>query len=186
MQIPIFETERLILREIRYEDDSDFYEYAKSDLVGPRAGWEPHESIDYTRFVIKMYKNKTSFNQLGVFAIILKENNKMIGTCELHSYKKNFKAELGYSLNPKYWGFGYAYEASKELIKWGFETLNLKRIECNQFVENHQSERVCEKLNLRYEGIRRKSYLLYNGYIGDLRCYAICDDEYFKDKYYKE
>ena len=104
----------------------------------------------------------------------------MIGTAELHTFTPNFKAELGYTINPEYWGNGYALEATKELIEWGFIDLKLKRIECCAFVENNRSTRVCEKLGLTYEGIRRKAYQLYNGYIGDLKCYAIIDDEFYE------
>lgn len=177
--LPIIETERLILREIREEDYIDMYEYASLPYVGPQAGWEPHSSYDHTRLAIKLFRNKGKFNQLGVFAIILKEENKMIGTCELHSFIPNFKAELGYTINPSYWGNGYAVESGRALLTWGFETLNLKRIECNAFTSNQQSFRVAQKLGFVHEGIRRKAYQLYNGYIGDLTCNSLTDDDYF-------
>ena len=43
------ETERLILREWTLDDAAEMYEYAKNPLVGPTAGWKPHESIDESR-----------------------------------------------------------------------------------------------------------------------------------------
>ncbi len=177
--LPVFETERLILREISSCDAYDMFEYAKLPFVGPEAGWEPHTSLNYTREVILNYNKKKSYGQLGVYALILKNSMKMIGTVELHSYIPDFKAELGYTINPLYWGNGYALEASKKIIEWGFNELNLKRIECCAFVENSKSTRVCEKLQLTYEGVRRKGYQLYNGYIGDLKCYSIIDDDFF-------
>lgn len=180
--LPIFETERLILREIRDEDFLDMYEYASLPYIGPQAGWEPHTSYDHTRLSIKLFRNKGKFNQLGVYSIILKSENKMIGTCELHTYTPNFKAELGYTINPNYWGCGYAVEAGRALIEWGFETLNLKRIECNAFTNNTQSLRVAQKLGFVNEGIRRKAYQLYNGYIGDLNCNSMIDEDYYKMK----
>lgn len=178
--LPVLETDRLILREINAYDANDMYEYARLPYIGPEAGWEPHSSLNYTREVIDSYRKKPLYGQLSVFAIILKENMKMIGTAELHTFTPNFKAELGYTINPEYWGNGYALEATKELIEWGFIDLKLKRIECCAFVENNRSTRVCEKLGLTYEGIRRKAYQLYNGYIGDLKCYAIIDDEFYE------
>ena len=74
-------------------------------------------------------KNYFSVYQPKIFETNWFENNKMIGTVELHTYTPSFKAELGYTVSPYYWGFGYAVEASKEVIKYGFEELNLKRIE---------------------------------------------------------
>lgn len=178
--LPILETPRLILREICDKDAKDMFEYAKLSYIGPVAGWEPHSSVSYTKDVIKAFNRKKYYGQLGVFAVILKSENKMIGTIELHTYTPNFKAELGYTINPSYWGNGYAVEASKELLRFGFENLNLKRIECMCFTDNNQSKRVCEKLCFVYEGIRKKGYQLYNGKICDLMAYALTDDDYEK------
>jgi RimJ/RimL family protein N-acetyltransferase len=180
MNLPIIETERLILREVEQIDAYDMYEYARLNNVGPTAGWQPHSSPSETIATIKLFQSKKKYGQPGVFAVTLKENKKMIGTVELHTYTKDYKAELGYTINPKYWGNGYAYEAAKAVISWGFEKLNLKRIECTTFSTNYQSNRVCEKLGLRYEGMRKKGYLLYDGTTHDLECYAIVDDEYFE------
>lgn len=178
IRLPIFETSRLILREIREEDYLNMYEYASLSFVGPNAGWEPHSSYDQTRLTIKMFNNRNRFNQLGVFAIILKSESKMIGTVELHSYIPNYKAELGYTVSPFYWGKGYAVEAAREIIKWGFEELNLKRIECSTYTTNKQSRKVCEKLNLTYEGISKKGYMLYDGTCHDVYRYGLTDEEY--------
>ncbi len=177
--LPVIYTDRLILREVDQCDAYDMYEYAHLPFVGPSAGWEPHTNINHTREIINLFQQKKNYGQLGVYSIVLKENSKMIGTCELHTYTPNFKAELGYTINPNYWGNGYALEASKAMLDWGFNKLNLKRIECLAFIDNKQSSKVCEKLGLTYEGIRKKAYQLYDGSIGDLRCYAITDDEYY-------
>lgn len=182
MNLPIIETPRLILREIDLYDAYDMYEYAKLPNVGPTAGWKPHSSLSETKETIKFFLGKKRYGQPGVFAITLKDNDKMIGTVELHTYTRDFKAELGYTINPKYWGKGYAAEASKYVIAWGFEKLNLVRIECTAFASNKQSNRVCEKLGLRYEGMRKKGYMLYDGTFHDLDCYAIIDDEYLQRK----
>lgn len=181
-RLPLFETERLILREINLDDCFDMYEYAKLPYIGPNAGWEPHTSISYTKEVIKTFNKKPQYGQLGVFAIVLKENNKMIGTCELHSYFKDFKAELGYTINPLYWNQGFATEASIPLLYWGFNDLNLKRIECFSFTDNLASRKVAEHLGFKFEGIRRKGYKLYNGFIGDLYCTSMTNDD-FKELY---
>ncbi len=178
--LPMFETERLIIREIKEDDMFDMNEYASIPYVGPMAGWEPHTSLSYTREVIKSFNKKHQFGQLGVFAIILKSEDKMIGTCELHSYIKDFKAELGYTISPKYWGNGYAGEASWPLVVWGFSTLNLKRIECSTLMNNDRSKRVTEKLGFKFEGIRRKGYMLYDNTINDLCCYSMTDDDFKK------
>lgn len=177
--LPILETPRLFLREVCFDDVEDMYEYATSPLVGPVAGWEPHRSINDTRTIIQMFRDKKKFGQLGVFAIVLKDENKMIGTVELHTYVRGYKAELGYTINPQYWGHGYAVEASFVVLRWGFISLGLKRVECTTFVHNYQSKRVCEKLRFTFEGIRKNGYLLYDGTLHDVAAYAMTDNEYF-------
>lgn len=181
--LPVIETNRLILREVAAHDELDMFEYAQLPNVGPTAGWEPHRSLLDTRTILQMFKDKKKYGQLGVFAIILKSNNKMIGTVELHSYVQGYKAELGYTVSPYYWGQNIAVEASQEVIRWGFIALRLKRIECSTFVDNLQSKRVCEKLHLTYEGIRKKGYMLYDGSVHDVYCYALTDDEFFSHYY---
>ena len=185
LDAPTMETKRLILRETQLKDYKDMYQYAHLPNVGPYAGWEPHSSPRYSKSVLRLFADKKLYGQLGTLAIIWKENMKMIGTVELHTYTDGFKAELGYTVSPEYWGRGIAVEASKMALKWGFEMLGLKRIECSAYVDNYNSQRVCEKLHLRFEGIRKKAYQLYDGSIHDLRCYAITDDEYYSLEYQK-
>ena len=178
--LPIIETRRLILRSIQLSDAPDMFEYARTNDVGPVAGWEPHPDINHTMMIINMFKMSASKTGLGVFAICLKDSGKMIGTIELFNHYHHFKAELGYALNQNYWGNGYVAEAAKAVLKWGFEELELKRIEVNLFVDNYQSERICQKCGMRYEGIKKKGYQRYDGKIFDEKVYSITDDEYFK------
>jgi RimJ/RimL family protein N-acetyltransferase len=176
--LPIITTPRLTLREIQDYDYLDMYEYARIPFVGQNAGWQSHASPSETKQVIKLFQGKKKYGQLGVFAIVWNEDGKMVGTVELHTYVPRHKAELGYTVNPDYWGRGIALEASKYVLAWGFEDLNLKRIECTAFTDNHRSRRVCEKLGLRYEGMKKKGYMLYDGSIHDIDCFGITDDEY--------
>lgn len=177
--LPIITTPRLILREIEEYDVLDMFEYARLPYVGYNAGWQAHTSPSETKAIIRLFQGKKKYGQLGVFAIVLKEENKMIGTVELHTYVRGHKAELGYTVNPNYWGKGYALEASKYIVAWGFNSLGLKRVECSTFTTNKQSSRVCEKLGLTYEGVRKKGYMLFDGSIRDIDCYSIIDDDFF-------
>lgn len=72
----IIETRRLVLRAITLDDINDIYEYSKEPNVGPNAGWKPHETMEET----KQIAEQIFIKQEGVFGIILKENNKMIGS----------------------------------------------------------------------------------------------------------
>ncbi len=75
-------TNRLILREWKETDSKDLYEYAKSELVGPNAGWPPHKNEEESKEIIKMFLNNSD-----TYAIVLKSENKVIGSIGLHDRK---------------------------------------------------------------------------------------------------
>ncbi len=147
-------TERLILRPWEITDSKDLYEYAKSDLVGPRAGWKPHKSEEESKDIIKMF-----IEDNDTLAIVLKSENKVIGGIGLHKRKPDeslahlSQREVGYVLNPKYWGNGYVPEAVHSIIDYGFNKLKLDLIWCAHYDFNNNSRRVNEKcrFNFRFE-----------------------------------
>jgi len=184
-EAPYFETKNLILREVELDDAFDFFTYACTDSVGPNAGWRPHRSVNESKAILAMFRQKKYENQLPTLAIILKSENKMIGTLELHSYISKYKAELGYSINPDYAGKGYATEASFKALEWAFDLLDLVRVDCEMYTNNIASQRVCEKLHFTYEGLKKKGYQLYDGSIHDVYCFGLTDSEYYSNEYQK-
>lgn len=145
-------SERLILREWRESDSSDLYQYAKSDLVGPNAGWKPHKDENESKDIIKMFITNDD-----VYAIVLKSQNKVIGSIGFHNRKPDEKLDnleqrkIRYVLNPKYWGNGYVPEAVNCLINYGFKQLNLDLIWCGHYDFNNKSKRVNEKCGFKYK-----------------------------------
>ncbi|MCY6354482.1 GNAT family N-acetyltransferase [Clostridium sp. ZS2-4] len=144
-------TDRLILREWKETDSKDLYEYGKSELVGPNAGWPPHKNEEESKEIIKMFIRNND-----TYAIVLKSDNKVIGGIGLHDRKPDDslselkQKEIGYVLNPKYWGKGIIPEAVNCLIKYGFNELNLDLIWCGHFDFNNKSKRVNEKCGFKY------------------------------------
>lgn len=176
------ETNRLLLRPIKLTDAEDMYEYGSVEGLGTMAGWTKHEDINKTKKIIELMIAKYLSNDLlCVWAIVLKENNKMIGTIEIHSYdEKSQKAELGFTINNKYWGMGLTFEASKKIIEYGFEVVHLIRLAVEHFDFNKQSKRVIEKCGFKFEGILRDSRILPDGRLVSQYVYSILKDEYFK------
>ncbi|WP_455791923.1 GNAT family N-acetyltransferase [Clostridium butyricum] len=98
----------------------------------------------------------------SLWAVELKNNNKVIGWVELHEYpnriNKNSK-EIGCVLSEKYWGQGLMPEALKEVISYGFNEQRLKFIICSHFLNNNQSKRIIEKCGFNYvEVSNEKAY----------------------------
>lgn len=175
------ETERLILRQWCKEDYLDMYDYASDDRVGPNAGWPVHKNTEDSKEIVDMFMTGDE-----EYAVVLKSENKVIGGIGLH-YKKidknmqgNNAREIGYVLNPKYWGNEYIPEAVKALIKFGFEELNLDLIWCGHFDFNSKSRRVVEKcgFNFKFEKVR-KLPLLNDKEVNELY-YNISREEYFQ------
>lgn len=175
------ETSRLILRELQRTDEADLFEYAKLPNVGPLAGWKPHEKLSETTDFINYAIRKKEYSQPGVYSIIYKEDMKMIGTIEIHSYKEQ-KGAIGFVLHPDYWNKGIITEASKAVIIYGMEILELKRLEYCHFPHNLGSKRVCEKLGFTFEGVLRNKYLMFDGTVYDDVVYSITDLDYKNDK----
>lgn len=175
------ETKRLIIRPWKISDYKDLYEYAKSDLVGPNAGWKPHTSEDESKEIIyKFIENNDSY------AIVLKEENKVIGSCGLHDRKPDEKLkelkqkEIGYVLNPKYWGNEYMPEAVCGLLDYGFNKLKLDLIWCGHFDFNNNSKRVIEKCGFNHRfTCKRVLEQLDNKEVNELY-YNIFRSEYLK------
>lgn len=172
-------TDRLIIRPWSIRDSSDLYEYAKSELVGPNAGWKPHKSEDESKEIINMFiSNNDSY------AIVLKKENKVIGGIGLHNRKPDVsleylkQRELGYVLNPKYWGNNYVPEAVKALIEYGFTEMNLDLIWCGHYDFNNNSKRVIEKCGFKYKFTRKKILERLDNIEVNVLYYSILRDEY--------
>ncbi len=149
----IIETNRLILRPWRESDLNDMYEYDSVEGVGEMAGWKHHESIEESKKIIDSFINKKN-----VFAIVLKANNKVIGSLGLHQswanddplYKDLKQIEIGYVLSKAYWGKGLTPEAVKAVIDYCFGTLELDALTVKHFQTNNQSRRVIEKCGFKF------------------------------------
>lgn len=97
----------------------------------------------------------------------------MIGTIDFVWWKQVHRsAEIGYILSPDYWGKGLAAEAANELIKFGFNKMDLVRIQAKCFAEHIASQRVMEKAGMNYEGTLRKELFIKEKH-RDIKLYSI-------------
>ena len=163
--VPTLETERLILRKLMVSDADDMYEYSCDPNTTAFLTWSLHPdryyTIDYIKFVLRQYKT----GDFRDWAVIHKASGKMIGTCGFTSIDlNNKKGEIGYVYNSKFWGQGIATEALECVMAFGFEKLELNRIECRYMVENAASRRVMEKAGMTFEGVHRDFLLVKEKY----------------------
>ena len=169
----ILETDRLILRAWEITDLDDFFEYASVEGVGEKAGWEHHKSKDKSLEILKMF-----IEEKKVFAIVLKENQKVIGSIGIEELSEELDKdldnlvgrELGYVLNKDYWNKGIMKEAISKVVDYCFNTLKLNFLMASYFNHNIASKKVLENLNFkfykdiiietRYNNIKEKSTLM--------------------------
>lgn len=147
----IIETQRMILRPWEESDAESLYEYAKNPNVGPIAGWQVHTSVENSRQIIK-----DVLSAEYTYAITLKSHDKAIGSVGLMIGRESNlglteeEAEIGYWIGEPFWENGYVPEAVKELMKYAFEELKMKKLWCGYFHGNEKSKRVQEKCGFRY------------------------------------
>ena len=169
------ETERLILRPWRESDAQDFYEYAKVEGVGEKAGWNHHQSLEESKRILAMFMADKK-----TFAVELKENGKVIGSLGLEARDEEAGLapelagrEIGYVLSKDYWGRGLMPEALNAVIYYCFRVLDFDYLTCGHFDHNDRSRRLVEKCGFMYlknaitptvRGIDEpgKLYVLYN------------------------
>lgn len=174
-------TKRLILRPVVPEDAIDIFEYAKHPDVGPNAGWKPHESLDETMEVMQ----HAFLGQDGVFGIILRDADRLIGTAGLIGDPKRSNDAvrmLGYAIGAPYWGNGLMTETAQALLDYGFQTMKLDLISAYCYPFNQRSAAVLTKLGLCYEGTLSMCERRYDGIVLDNDCYAINRQTYEAQK----
>ncbi len=171
------ETERLILRPIRMRDARDLYAYAKQEEVARFVLWNPHTSVSDSRRFIRSCIRQYHAGMPGTFAIEHRQDGHMIGTIGFVAYSGEHRcAEIGYSLNPKYWNNGYMTESLKALIRYSFDTLHLHRIEACHDIRNPASGQVMKNSGMHPEGTLRDRYFNKGSYC-TVDIYAILKDD---------
>jgi [ribosomal protein S5]-alanine N-acetyltransferase len=176
--IPILTTKRLTLRDIKLDDANDIYYYASNYDVSKFMVWNRHKSIEDTfnfiNLTIENYTNESYFD----WAIVLKENNKVIGTCGFPNYRNKIHyTDIGYVISKDYWNRGITTEAVNKIIEFAFKELNVIRIQAMCQIENLSSENLMKKIGMSCEGILKK-YLLKNDKYYDMKLYAILKEEF--------
>ena len=172
MTLPTLETERLILRPWTLEDASEF-----ERLITPRAVTDgtlsyPHPvPAGWGKERIGTMLERYVAGEHIDFAICTRATGELIGSTGLSIMTRFKRGHLGYWLGVDFWGQGYATEAARAIVQYGFETLGLHRIEAGHYPRNPASGRVLEKIGMRLERTLR-GHLLKGDVFEDTVMYA--------------
>ena len=165
------QTARLTLRSYSAVDIPDLVRLAGAREVAATTLRIPHPYTeqDAKEFIAACASKTTPETR---FAITLTSDGQLCGGIGFRVDEAHQHAELGYWLGVSYWGQGYATEAARAMLQYGFETLGLHRIYASYVPHNVASGRVLQKIGMRREGLMR-NHLCKWGEFQDLECYGI-------------
>ncbi len=147
----ILETERLLIRELGAADwEHVFRMNTCADvmrLIGEGKIKTPDEERTGFDGILENYKKGTG---LGVWAVVQKTDGAFVGAASLTPLAGTVEMQLGYRLEKKHWGRGYATEIAGGLVVYGFNYLHLDRIAATTNLDNYASMRVLEKAGFRF------------------------------------
>lgn len=147
-------TKRLTLRKFSDRDMKKFYEIVKKNEVGEWLGIGKGMSFEEAEaYLNKIIEHWTKHN-FGVWAVINKTNEEIMGHCGLRYIDETEDIEIIYLLDPNFWGKGYATEAGNEVIKYAFNNLRIDKLIARVRTGNSKSKRVIDKLGFEYIGDR--------------------------------
>jgi len=172
-------TQRLLLREIQESDWREVLAYQSDPSYLQYKGWKERTPEDVQAFLGNFIDQQGEEPRTHFpLAITLKPNPRLIGICGIRKRTpETHQAELGYELANEYWRRGYATEAGRAMLYFGFEELQLHRISAWCIADNAASARVLEKLGMRREGrLREDRY--FKGRWWDSLVYGILRNEW--------
>jgi len=156
--VPTLTTERLALRELQLEDAPAIAEGAGDRRVARYLMQVPSPyPVSLARRWITARNEWWELGR-GVTLAITRRTDPavLLGTVSLRRYARDRRAELGYWLTAGAWGHGFATEACRAMLAFGFADLGVQRIYAQVLAGNQPSLRVLEKLGMIHEGVKRQ------------------------------
>jgi len=147
MEIPVLETNKLILRPLSIDDAESVFVWASDERVTKYMPYLTYSSIDYVR---KWLTTLQSENETNNFGFVYKENNLLIGSGDIGYNSNKSSWDFGYNIRYDYWNRGLASEAAKGMMKFAYDNFGAKDFSANHAVDNPASGRVMEKCGLKF------------------------------------
>jgi RimJ/RimL family protein N-acetyltransferase len=162
----IIRTKNFILRPYRMSDAQGITEAINDKIIARNTLTIPYP------YKLKDAKWWLGLRKKDAISFCIEINGKVAGSIGLHKISKGHKAEIGYWLGEKYRGRGVMTKAVKEMVKFGFRELKLKRIFGHVFLFNKASATVLKKNGFKFEGVLKKEARKKSGEILDVYLFA--------------
>ena len=175
----VLNSPRLLLRDFAREDWQDVHAYASQPEVCRFQAWGPNtpeESRAYVEAVIALAQARPRAGYH--LAVVFPPTKTVIGAGGLDIRNQRFRSgEISYIIHPDDWKRGFATEVAHTLLAFGFTSLHLHRISATCDPRNLASERVLQKLGMRYEGRMRETMFIRDGW-RDSVLYSLLEHEW--------
>jgi RimJ/RimL family protein N-acetyltransferase len=177
-EMPTLLTERLVLRPFTPQDAARVRRLAGDRAIASTTLNIPHpyREEDARRW-IATHGERYESDQGVVFAITLRDGGELVGAIGLVIARRHDRAELGYWIGKEHWGHGYATEATRAAVDYGFRELRLNRVEAQHFARNRASGKVMRKVGMRHEGTCRQHVKKWGSY-EDTEQYAVLREDW--------
>lgn len=175
---PVLETPRLILRALVPSDAEAMFRNHSDPRLVKHLGRDADATIEPTLKRLEMVFDAIRTHTGIRWGIVRRDEPTLMGTVGFWKWNKaHFYAETGYEIHPDYWNQGYMTEALRATLRFGFEHMDLHRVEANIDPANIGSRRTVEKAGFRLEAMLRENWF-YAGQFTDSAIYGILKSEF--------
>jgi RimJ/RimL family protein N-acetyltransferase len=170
---PVLVTERLRLRCFEQTDIPLVHQYLNDPQVaGTLMDITPPYSLYDALALVAHSHDAFTEGSAYLFAVARQTTDELIGYCDIEVQPQHRRGEIAYWIGQPHWRQGYATEAARRVVRFGFETLRLNRIYAHVLHHNTASAHVLRKAGLQYEGTYRQG-CYKDGQFADVDFYGI-------------
>ncbi len=145
----MFETQRLIIRPFKDSDAETIFRMRSDPDVMRFISFTQSTLAEAEQWMEKL-SSKFDSEGIGYLALEEKGTGEVVGWCGLWRVPETWEIEVGYGIAKSRWGYGFATEAAREMVAYGFRVLDLEYIVAVAFPENSASINVMKKIGMTY------------------------------------
>lgn len=181
MEIPALTTGNINLRPIDEKDIAALFSLFSHEKVVRFMDIERFVNVSEAVQLITFFRDKLTSGEGMRWAITTNGRDELIGTCGFHHINRtHYKMELGYDLLPAYWGKGIMTNSIHRLLQYGFEELQMNRIEAYVDPGNALSSQLLQRLGFEQEGKVRQAFFQKGRFV-DAFIYSLLQKDYKYD-----